>query len=138
MNFTLIILELLLAFNMQTTTRANSPLRSNIDVMKSISLEQPLLIDYMRKLKKKLLLDKSSMCEMDEVLIGVLLKKMAKSKMVNREGTRLLEDLLRIISSNQKLREKSGIEKPVPKYMHWRHGRLINLPLIKSNETYVF
>jgi len=92
----------------------------------------------MRKLKKKLLLDKSSMCEMDEVLIAFLLKKMAKSKMVNREGMRLLEDLLRIISNNQKLREKNGIEKPVPKYMHWRHGRLINLPLIKSNETYVF
>jgi hypothetical protein len=137
MNFTLIILALLLVFNMQTTTRANSSLRSNIDV-KSMSLDQPLLIDYMKKLKKKLLLDKNSMCEMDEVLIAFLLKKMAKSKMVNREGMRLLEDLLRIISNNQKLREKNGIEKPVPKYMHWRHGRLINLPLNISNETSVF
>ena len=117
------MLSLLLAMDGQSND-ANFLVKNNTD-LKAMSANQPLLINYMKDLKKKLLVQNDSMRQMDESLIRMLLHKMAKSNMVSQEGMMVLEDLLRIISTKRMPREKNvlGQMKNFPKYMHWRHGR---------------
>ena len=118
-----LILSLLSAIDGQSND-ANFLVKNSTD-LKAMSADQPLLISYMQDLKKKLLVKHDSMRQTDEILIRMLLHKMAKSNMVNHEGMMVLEDLLRIISTKAMLREKNVLEqiKNFPKYMHWRHGR---------------
>ena len=120
----LLMLSLLLAMDGQSND-ANFLVKNNTD-LKAMPANQPLLLNYMKDLKKKLQLNNNDpMRQMDESLIRMLLHKMAKSNMVSQEGMMVLEDLLRIISTKGMLREKNvlGQMKNFPKYMHWRHGR---------------
>ena len=119
----LLMLSLLSAMHGQSND-ANFLVKNNTD-LKAMPANQPLLLNYMKDLKKKLLVQNDSMRQMDESLIRMLLHKMAKSNMVSQEGMMVLEDLLRIISTKGMLREKNvlGQMKNFPKYMHWRHGR---------------
>jgi len=124
MKFTVIlILSLLSAIDGQSND-ANFLVKNSTD-LKAMSADQPLLINYMQDLKKKLIVKNDSMRQTDEILIRMLLHKMAKSNMINHEGMMVLEDLLRIISTKEMLREKNVLEqiKNFPKYMHWRQGR---------------
>ena len=119
----LLTLSLLLAMHGKSND-ANFLVKNNTD-LKAMPANQPLLLNYMKDLKKKLLVQNDSMRQMDESLIRMLLHKMAKSNMVSQEGMMVLEDLLRIISTKGMLREKNVLEqmKNFPKYMHWRNGR---------------
>ena len=120
----ILILSMLSAIDGQSND-ANFLVKNKTD-LKATSADQPLLINYMKDLKKKLqLTNNDPMRQLDESLIRLLLQKMAKSNMINQEGMMVLEDLLGIISTNEMLREKNVYEqiKNFPKYMHWRHGR---------------
>ena len=120
----ILMLSLLSAIDGQSND-ANFLVKNNTD-LKAMSADQPLLVNYMKDLKKKLqLTNNDPMRQLDESLIRILLQKMAKSNMINQEGMMMLEDLLGIIASNEILREKNVSEqlKNFPKYMHWRHGR---------------
>ena len=127
MKFVFILMLSLLSVIDGQSNDANYLVKNNTD-LKAMSADQPLLVNYMKDLKKKLLLTNNDpMRQLDESLIRVLLQKMAKSNMINHEGMMVLEDLLRIISTKAMLREKNVLEqiKNFPKYMHWRHGRYI-------------
>ena len=88
-----------------------------------------LTIGYLKNLSKNLKAKNHALSEVDEVILEILLKKLALDKTINQGGQSVLYNVFRIISMRQKQREHQKTKMNVKvnpkkklKYMHWRQG----------------
>ena len=115
----ILILSVLLETSCQTTVSVRRHGHSDMETM---LYYYPFVIEYLKVLNRKLLLETNySISKEDESLLLLLLRKITDHNMINPQSMRVLEKLRGIFA----LRREYAVVKTKPrtKYMHWRHGR---------------